>query len=137
MKVIYEQDGGVVILHPAKNSGLTIEQIAEKDVPPGYAYQIVQDDALRGDRAFRNAWRLAGSEVITDLSVAQEIAHELRRTARDSEFLPLDRLATIQSETAKVETQRQTIRDKYAAIQTDIDAAATEAELKAIIEGFA
>jgi hypothetical protein len=41
-RIIYPtDDGGVAVVVPAPNSGLTIEQIAAKDVPAGKAYQIV------------------------------------------------------------------------------------------------
>ena len=40
----------------APNCGLTIEQIAEKDVPTGVAYQIVDVADIPSDRTFRNAW---------------------------------------------------------------------------------
>lgn len=65
---------------------------------------------------------------------AKEITHEKRRAARSAEFAPLDVKATIPSEAAAAEAARQAIRDKYAAIQTEIDAAATPVELKAIID---
>jgi len=44
---------------PAPNSGLTIEQIAAKDVPAGKEYQIVNASEIPSDRTFRNAWEYA------------------------------------------------------------------------------
>ena len=56
-RIIYPtDDGGVAVIVPAPNSGLTIEQIAEKDVPNGVAYQIVDVTDVPSDRTFRNAW---------------------------------------------------------------------------------
>jgi hypothetical protein len=56
-RIIYPtDDGGVAVIVPAPNSGLTIEQIAEKDVPTGVAYQIVDVTDVPSDRTFRNAW---------------------------------------------------------------------------------
>jgi hypothetical protein len=56
-RIIYPtDDGGVAVIVPAFNSGLTIEQIAEKDVPTGKEYQIVDVIDIPGDRTFRNAW---------------------------------------------------------------------------------
>ena len=49
-------DGGVAIVIPAPECGLTIEQIAAKDVPAGKPYQIVSVDDIPSDRTFRNAW---------------------------------------------------------------------------------
>lgn len=65
---------------------------------------------------------------------AKEITHEKRRAARAAEFAPLDVKATIPAEAAAAEAERQAIRDKYAAIQSEVDAAATPEELKAIID---
>ena len=56
-RIIYPtDDGGVAVIVPAPNCGLTIEQIAEKDVPTGLAYQIVDVTDVPSDRTFRNAW---------------------------------------------------------------------------------
>ena len=56
-RIIYLTDDGVVaVIVPAPNCGLTIEQIADKDVPTGKAYQIVDVADIPGDRTFRNAW---------------------------------------------------------------------------------
>jgi hypothetical protein len=48
-------DGGVAVIIPA-DCGLTIEQIAAKDVPAGKPYEIVDADDIPSDRTFRNAW---------------------------------------------------------------------------------
>ena len=59
-RVIYPtDDGGVAVIVPAPNSGLTIEEIAAKDVPTGKDYQIVDVADVPGDRTFRNAWEYA------------------------------------------------------------------------------
>ena len=56
-RIIYPtDDGGVAVIVPAPDCGLTIEQIAEKDVPTGVAYQIVDVTDVPSDRTFRNAW---------------------------------------------------------------------------------
>jgi hypothetical protein len=56
-RIIYPTDnGGVAIIIPAPDSGLTIEQIAIKDVPKGKPYQIVDETAIPSDRTFRDAW---------------------------------------------------------------------------------
>jgi len=58
-RIIYQDDnGGVAIIVPA-DCGLTIEQIAAKDVPTGKPYQIVDVADIPTDRTFRNAWELA------------------------------------------------------------------------------
>lgn len=57
-RIIYAtDDGGVAIIVPA-DCGLTIEQIAAKDVPAGKAYKIVDAADIPTDRTFRNAWEM-------------------------------------------------------------------------------
>ena len=55
-RIIYPTDDGVAIIVPADNCGLTIEQIAAKDVPEGKPYKIVDVADIPSDRTFRNAW---------------------------------------------------------------------------------
>jgi hypothetical protein len=59
-RIIYPtDDGGVAVVVPAPNSGLTIEQIAAKDVPAGKPFQIVDVSEVPSDRTFRGAWSWA------------------------------------------------------------------------------
>ena len=56
-RIIYPtDDGGVAIILPAADCGLTIEEIAAKDVPEGKPYKIVDVTDIPTDRTFRNAW---------------------------------------------------------------------------------
>ncbi len=56
-RIIYPTDeGGVAIIVPAPECGLTIEAIAAKDVPAGKPYQIVDVADIPTDRTYRNAW---------------------------------------------------------------------------------
>lgn len=55
-RIIYQNaDGGVSILIPA-DCGLTVEQIAAKDVPTGSPYKIVDVVDIPTDRAERSQW---------------------------------------------------------------------------------
>ena len=55
-RIIYPIDnGGVAIIIPAPDCGLTIEEIAAKDVPAGKPYKIVDVADIPTDRTFRNA----------------------------------------------------------------------------------
>jgi len=59
-QIIYPNDeGGVAIIVPAPECGLTIEEIAAKDVPAGKPYKIVDVADIPTDRTFRNAWEYA------------------------------------------------------------------------------
>ena len=71
--------------------------------------------------------------IIININKAKNIAHDERRAARTEEFKPLDVKATIPSEAAQAETDRQAIRDKYAAMQAAIDAAVAVEEIKAVM----
>lgn len=68
-----------------------------------------------------------------NLDKAKEIGHEMRRAERAKEFAPLDIKATIPSEATAAESARQAIRDKYAVIQSEIDAAQSPDEIKAAL----
>jgi len=54
-RIIYPTDDGVAIIVPA-DCGLTIEEIAAKDVPAGKSFKIVDVADIPTDRTFRNAW---------------------------------------------------------------------------------
>ena len=59
-RIIYPtDDGGVAIIIPAAECGLTIEEIAAKDIPEGKPYKIVDASDIPEDRTFRNAWEYA------------------------------------------------------------------------------
>lgn len=56
-RIIYPTDeGGVAVIVPAPACGLTLEEIAAKDVPAGKPYKIVNVSEVPSDRTFRNAW---------------------------------------------------------------------------------
>jgi hypothetical protein len=56
-RIIYPtDDNGVAVIIPAPECGLNIEEIADKDVPAGKPYKIVDASEIPSDRTFRNAW---------------------------------------------------------------------------------
>ena len=56
-RIIYPTDnGGVAIIIPALDCGLSIDEIAAKDVPAGKPYKIIDTADVPTDRTFRNAW---------------------------------------------------------------------------------
>ena len=56
-RIIYPKDeGGIAVIIPIEDCGLTIEEIAQKDVPPNKPYKIVDVTDLPQDRIFREAW---------------------------------------------------------------------------------
>jgi hypothetical protein len=136
MKIIYQnQEGGVSVIHPTGE--LSIEEVAAKDVPEGVAYEIVEDDAIPSDRTFRNAWVMGDCCIEHDLDKCKALGHDMRRAKRAEEFAPHDEVIMKQipgADTIAAEEARQEIRDKYAVVQEQIDAAATPDEIKAALE---
>lgn len=129
-RIIYSNDdGGVAIIIPAA-CGLTIDEIAAKDVPVGRSFRIVDAADIPTDRTFRAALSL---DLTHDINKSKAIAHDKRRTCRAAEFAPLDAKATIPSELQVAEAQRQMVRDKYSVMQAAIDSATTVDALKAVL----
>ena len=74
-----------------------------------------------------------------NLTKAKSISHDIRRQKRAEEFQPLDEVIMKQipgTDVQAVEAQRQIIRDKYADIQSEIDAAEDSDQLKNIIDSM-
>ena len=133
--IIYQnQDGGVSVVHPTGE--VPIEELAAK---LGLTdYEIIEDGAIPSDRTFRNAWVKNGSAVVEDLSKSKEIGHATRRAKRSEEFAPYDDLISKQIPGAdgySAEASRETIRSKYATMQTSIDNAASTADIKIALSG--
>jgi hypothetical protein len=74
--------------------------------------------------------------IVINTDKAKAIAHEKRRAARAAEFAPHDEVIMKQIpgvDHTAAEAARQAIRDKYAAMQAEIDAAQTVEQLKALL----
>ena len=74
--------------------------------------------------------------ITINLEKAKAIAHDKRRAKRAEEFAPYDEVIMKQIpgvDAVEAEAKRQEIRDKYAAIQNDIDAAESPEEIKAAL----
>jgi hypothetical protein len=71
--------------------------------------------------------------IVVNMDKAKAIGHEIRREKRAEEFAPLDEVimkripGTAEQE---AEAARQAVRNKYAEVQQNIDAAATPDEIK-------
>jgi hypothetical protein len=71
-----------------------------------------------------------------NIEKAKAVAHVIRRATREKEFAPLDAMIMKQipdKDAQAAESARQIIREKYASIQSNIDAAATPDEIKAAL----
>ena len=132
-RIIYKNsDGGVSVITPAPDALAIygINTIAQKDVPAGLPYKIIDDTDLPSTRVFRCAWEVDSQlKVKTNINKAQAVAHDKRRAKRSEEFKPLDIEATIPSKAVKAEEARQLIRTKYDSIQSEIDNCTTIEDL--------
>jgi len=75
--------------------------------------------------------------ITINIAKAKQIAHDMRRQARTAEFAPHDEVIAKRIPgvaEAEAEAARAAIRAKYAALQNQIDAAATPDEIKAALE---
>lgn len=74
--------------------------------------------------------------ITISLERAKGIAHHIRREMRAKEFEPLDEAIAKQipgQDPASIEAQRQGVRDKYSAMQEQIDAAGNVDAVKAAL----
>ena len=62
-RIIYKNDDGSISIIIPADCGLTVEQIAQKDVPTGLSYKIVNVSDISSDSTFRNAWTIDNSEL--------------------------------------------------------------------------
>ena len=62
-RIIYKNTDGTIAIIIPTDCGLTIEQIAKKDVPTGYKYKIVDVSEISNDRTFRDAWTIDDAEL--------------------------------------------------------------------------
>lgn len=140
-KIIFNYEGTISIIHPTPEALqiMTIEQIAEKDVPVGVStYSIVEDSVIPTDRTFRNSWvgvgiGTTGGIISEDMTKAKELHKAKIREARADKFTALDieyqRATETSADTSAIVTKKQALRDAPAA--SGIATASNTTELKA------
>jgi hypothetical protein len=124
-------EGGVAVIIPAESVKLAL-----KDVPEGVSYEIVDEADIPPDRTFRGAWVMGDCCIDHDLDRCRAIGHDHRRAARAAEFAPHDEVIAKQipsADAAAAEEARQSIREKYAAVQEAIEAASSPDQIKAAL----
>jgi len=70
-KIIYMQTNGTLAIlqrnpteiNPDTGVLWTDEEVAQKDVPKGFKYKIIDDSDEPTDRSFRNAWEVDDSDL--------------------------------------------------------------------------
>ena len=141
-KIIYTQENGVVaVVHPSDQSlkEMTIEEIAQRVVPVGVTYSIVDDSVIPTDRSFRNSWvgvgigSTGGTTITEDMTKAKELHKAKIRESRVDKFAELDveyqRATETSADTSAIVAKKQALRDAPAA--SGIATAVNTTDLKA------
>ena len=140
-KIIFDYEGNISEMTPSSEALqiMTIEQIAEKDLPVGVStYSIVEDSVVPTDRSFRNSWvgvgiGTTGGTITEDMSKAKELHKTNIRRARADKFTALDieyqRATETSADTSAIVAKKQALRDAPAA--SGIATASNTTELKA------
>ena len=132
-------DGSVGIIVPAENTTLTVEEIAEKDVPSGLSYRITDESNIPVDRTFRAAWvdDNPTESIDVDMSKARDLHMSRLRELRNKKFEELGfstRLAPELEEalvTTSNKAKLRALRDMPD--NTDLEVAKTPEDLRLII----
>lgn len=73
--IIYKQDdGSVAVMSPSNTCGMTMQQIADKDVPEKCEWRVVKTTELPSNNEYFDAWRYD-----TDITIDVQEAHKLKR----------------------------------------------------------
>jgi hypothetical protein len=76
-RIIYKTStGSLRIIVPADNIDMTVEEIAQKDVPTGLKYKIVDVSEVPSDREFRNAWDIDETELTDGTGANHGVSEE-------------------------------------------------------------
>ena len=111
-------------INPATDKPFTVQEIADKDVPDGVSYSIVEDSIIPTDQSFRDAWvgvgiGTTGATITEDITKAKEIHKRNIRLARASKFTDLDieyqRALETSADTSTIVAKKQALRDAPAA----------------------
>ena len=115
--IIYNQENGIMaICVPALNCGLSIEAIAEKDVPTENFKIIDKQDLDSLDEQFRNAW-VCDTDLNPTICIqkAKEVWREKIRQKRGPVLLDLDvqymRALESNNDTSEIVESKQELRD--------------------------
>lgn len=97
-------------------------------------YEVVDVEAIPGDRIFRNAWEhdtsKSAQKVKINIDKAKAVAHEMRLFDLVKKLKPLGGAAPISALTDEAQVERDVVLSNDTAMETNIDAAKSEAGLK-------
>ena len=122
-------DGGVAVIVPTEECGLTIEAIAAKDVPQGVPFKIVDVADIPLDRTFRNAWN---ADLTVDFPKAQALTKDRlladRKPLLEAQDVLFQRALETGKDATAIVVEKQRLRD----VTKRVDAATTLDQLKGV-----
>ena len=90
--IVYETENkNIAIVVATDECGLTVEQVAAKDVPTGKAFTIIDDTDAPAGREHRAAWELVGNKIVVNQTKATAIDAEIVAKASARQVI-LDKL---------------------------------------------
>ena len=119
-RIIYTNKNGLLIVITPCSEKLTIEQVAEFDVPAGTPFKIIDYSDIPTSRVFREAWYADLSnytKIEIDMVIARQIVQDEVRLLRDPKLQELDieymRASEFQDSAtmAEVAAKKQLLRD--------------------------
>ncbi len=111
-------------INPATDKPFTVQEIADKDVPDGVPYSIVEDSAIPTDQSFRDSWEgvaVGTSDVYVQHNMVKaiEIHKKNIRNTREPLLAALDvdfqRALETSADTSTIVAKKQALRDAPAA----------------------
>ena len=134
VRFVYTDDNGMlIIVCPADKTDKTLDEIKASNCPADKTVYTVEPSKCPTDRSFRDAWSFDGTNFGVNITKAKEIHKENIRSARTEKLAELDiefqRALETSADTTSIVSKKKALRDAPA--NTAIDAATTEAELKA------
>ncbi len=116
-RILYQNpDGSVAVLIPAPDCGLTLEEIAAKDLPPDVTvYHLVEESDIPTDRTFRNAWTLQDGLLGHDMTKCMDLTKSRLRAARkpllEAQDVLFQRALETGADTTAIVAEKQRLRD--------------------------
>lgn len=136
-RIIYQNNnGGVALITPAMNCGLTVEEIARKDVPAGQRYAILDTADVPTDFTFFDAWEVEHGNLNDGVGIGPQAwfieQYEAEIAAINAEPLPArlpDNQQTVEEYDAVVAQWEASKASRIAQLNTQIET--QQAEMKA------
>jgi hypothetical protein len=136
----YHQRSGAVMWEQLPTKAAVDAEVARSSFDhPVKAWRFIEPSEVPPDRTFRNAWRDSGKAIVHDMDKAREHVLKTVRKHRGPKLDALDRdwMRAFgkgdKAETARIEAQRQKLRDLPQSLDKPLKAASSVDELKALL----